>query len=141
MIFYVDTSVLVAALTNEARTAVVQEWLSRQKRDPLAISEWVVTEFSAALSIKLRTGQIQADHRADALAAFARLTAESLQMLPVLPTHFRTAARFADQQALLLRSGDALHLAVAAEHGATLYTLDERLAHAGPALGIRTRLL
>ncbi len=43
-----------------------------------------------------------------------------------------------DQQGLGLRAGDALHLAVAAEHGATLWTLDVRMAEAGPVLGVVT---
>ena len=53
----------------------------------------------------------------------------------------RTAARFADRHELGLRVGDALHLAVCADHGATLCTLDRRLAEAAPALGVRTTLL
>jgi uncharacterized protein len=55
--------------------------------------------------------------------------------------HFRAAARFADQQALGLRAGDTLHLAIALEHGATVHTLDQRLAEAGPALGAPAQLL
>jgi len=55
--------------------------------------------------------------------------------------HFRAAAKFLDQHALGLRAGDALHLATASEHGATLYTLDQRLAEAGPVLGVPTQLL
>ncbi len=53
---YVDTSVLVAALTHESRTGEMQEWLAAQPVGGLAISDWVMTEFSAALSVKLRTG-------------------------------------------------------------------------------------
>jgi len=34
-----------------------------------------------------------------------------------------------------------LHLAVASEQGATVYTLDQRLAEAGPPLGVSTLLL
>ena len=138
---YLDTSVLVAALTNEAQTARMQAWLGAQNPEQLTISDWVVTEFSAALSVKLRTGQLQAHHRADALAMFTRLAAESLVVAPISSGHFRIAARFADQYALGLRAGDALHLAIAVDQGATLCTLDRRLAEAGQALGLKLELL
>lgn len=119
----------------------MQTWLGEQPVDELAISEWVVTEFSAALSIKLRTGQLDTVTRADALMLFARFCAETVSILPVSALHFRIAARFADQHALGLRAPDALHLAICADHGATLYTLDRRLADAGPALGFNAILL
>ena len=51
-----------------------------------------------------------------------------------------TAAKFTDQHTLSLRAGEALHLATASEHGATVYTLDRRLAEAGPMLGVPTKL-
>jgi hypothetical protein len=54
---------------------------------------------------------------------------------------FRTAARFADQYSLGLRAGDALHLAICADHGATLCTLDQRLSDPGSALGVKMMLL
>jgi len=34
-----------------------------------------------------------------------------------------------------------LHLAIASEHGATVYTLDQLLADAGPVLGVPAQLL
>ena len=58
--------------------------------------------------------------------------------MPVSGLQFRTAASFAGQYALGLRAGDALHLAVCPDHGATLRTLDRRLSEAGPALGVNT---
>ncbi len=141
MTYYLDTSVLVAALTEEARTEDMQSWLSQQKPENLAISAWVITEFSAALSIKLRSKQIGEQHRARALAMFSELNSESLVLLPISASQFHTAARLADQHALGLRAGDALHLAITMEHGATLVTLDQRLAESGSAAGVPTRLL
>ncbi|ATQ69937.1 type II toxin-antitoxin system VapC family toxin [Methylosinus sp. 3S-1] len=128
----------MAALTLEARTAQIQSWLYDPTPGSLAISEWTVAEFSSALSIKLRTGAVDAALRADALAALARLCSDSFALLPITSNEFHTATRFVDQFALGLRAGDALHLAVSAAHGATLCTLDKRLAEAGPPLGVST---
>ncbi len=136
---YVDTSVIVSALTKEADTALSQMWLARQETSELTISDWTATEFASALSIKLRTGALNAEHRAAALSAFTRLCTESLRTLPVAREDFRAAARFAGQSEFNLRAGDALHLAICANHGASLCTLDRCLAEAAPRIGVPVR--
>jgi uncharacterized protein len=126
---------LVAALTNEAATRRVQIWLSQQDPAALLISEWVATEFVSALSIKVRTRALTIDDRARVAGAFTRLKSESLTVVPVTREHFLTAARFAEHYDIGLRAGNALHVAVAAGHGATICTLDNRLADGAIALG------
>lgn len=120
MNFYLDTSVVVAALDNEARSAACQDWLAAQAPGTLQISDWTITEFSSAMALKLRTGQLQPEHRAECLATFAALVEDNLVVLPVTGNEFRIAARFVDQYDTGLRAGDALHLAVCARHGARM---------------------
>jgi uncharacterized protein len=138
---YLDTSLLVSLITAERDGPRVDQWLRSQASGDLLVSDWVVTEFSAALSIKLRTEQPDLAARARALAEFTRICGESAVVLPVERRHFRTAARFSDEHAQGLRGGDALHLAIASEYGATLCTLDRRLSDAGPPLGVATLLV
>jgi uncharacterized protein len=54
---------MVSALAPEAASAHIQEWqewlewLETQEPELLHISLWVETEFSSALSLKVRTGR------------------------------------------------------------------------------------
>lgn len=138
---YVDTSILVAAFTPEPRTSDMQGWLGEQPAGELAISDWVMTEFSAESSMKVRGGVLQPQERAEVLALFAEVVEQSFEVLPVTGLDFRVAARFADQHTTGLRAGDALHLAVAANTGARIRALDKGLVAAAHALGVSAELL
>jgi hypothetical protein len=138
---YLDTSLIVAALTAEISTAQAQAWLLEQNFEDIVTSDWTLTEFSSALALKVRTRHLNLDQRAAAMTAFRELLRDSLTVTPVQSAHFRAAARYVDRHELGLRSGDALHLAIAASLGATLYTLDKAQAKIGPELGVPTVLL
>jgi uncharacterized protein len=138
---YLDTSVLVTALTAEPEGARIEAWIRSNMAEHLAISDWVVTEFSAALSRKLRARQIDPMQRAEALAVFSEFRANQATVLSVEQRHFRAAAGFADIHQAGIRAGDALHLAIAFDRSATLCTLDRRLSEAGPELGVATLLV
>ena len=138
---YLDTSLLVALITQETNSARLQPWFENHEPGVLHVSDWIVAEFSAALSVKVRVGNFTAEEQQQALAIFSRLSKSAFVCLPVNKTHFVHAALLADQHSLGLHAGDALHLAIAADHGAEIYTLDKRMATAGPQCGVKTFLL
>lgn len=138
---YLDTSILVAALTREPRTSDMQNWLGQQRAGSLCISDWVVTELSAALSMKVRIEILTGRERATVLGAFAALREASLTTVPVSSMDYRMAAHFADGHASGLRAGDALHLAIAYNHGLELCSLDKTLVAASEPLGVSAALL
>ena len=138
---YLDTSLIVAALTGEADDDRVWNWLDRQAADSLMTSRWTITEVSSALSLKVRTAAITVDQRAAAQLAWRKLRSDSLFIAPVRSSHFTTAAAYADQHELGLRAGDALHIAVAVAGGHSLATLDMKMARAAPLLGVPVEAL
>lgn len=141
MIHYLDTSILIAALTREEATGRVQDWMAAQPAGSLAVSEWVHTEFASALSIKVRTGELASEDRATILAAFAAHLRNSFVLFPIPAEAFRAAAIHLNDPELGLRAGDALHTAIVLAHGATLCTLDRRMAAAATRLGVKSILL
>jgi predicted nucleic acid-binding protein len=128
-------------LTWEPATDRAWDWFHRQDPTKLLISDWVAAEFSSALSIKLRTKQMRLEDRAKASGLFASMRADSLKVMPVTREHFETAALFAGQYELGLRSSDALHIAVALGLGATICTMDKRMAEAAVVLGVSAELV
>jgi hypothetical protein len=137
--FYLDSSVLVSAVSAETATDVVLKWLS--VHTDVLTSDWLITEAVAALSQKRRMGVLAEEEHAQALAVLHRQIGRTFSSVPVTRQDFRLAARFAERADTRLRAGDALHLAIASAAGATLVTLDKGQSRAGELLQLQTMLL
>lgn len=79
-----------------------------------------------------RNAALEADSKLDEV-----LSKSFTLLLPGLDD-FRLCKRYLSDYESGLRAGDALHLAIATNHGATaFYTLDKRLSEAGRRVGLR----
>jgi uncharacterized protein len=139
--FYLDTSLVVSAFTAETDTLKVQRWLDANAAAPLAISPWIETEFSSALSKKMREGNLTLEIRSLTTAQWHLFRDALTDTIAIVSQDFDTAARFVANYSLGLRASDALHLAVAARHGATLATLDRVMAAAATTCGVPVAIL
>lgn len=135
VLHYLDTSAAVPAFVRERASERVQAWLGRQPAGGVAISPWVIAEFSSALALKVRTAELSQDIFASAFAEWRRFTA-AVRLIEIVGRHFEQASQFCQRHELALRAGDALHLAIASAAGCTLVTLDEPMAKAALELGV-----
>ena len=125
---YLDTSVVVALLTVEPKTQGVTNWYAKLS-DELISSDWLLTEFASAISIKLRTGQLSVTDSKRVRKEFDLVTTGGMRIVPVSRAAYSRAATLIKPHLHGLRAGDALHLAMALESGADqMATLDETLA-------------
>jgi len=135
---YVDTSVLVALCTHEAKTDDVVKWYAACTSE-LACAAWCVTEFASAMGLKQRTGQLTQLQAKNAWLQFERVCANDLQLLSIETMTFHKAAVLTMDAATGLRAGDALHLACALEAKAqALVTLDVVMAKNAKRLKLKT---
>jgi predicted nucleic acid-binding protein len=135
---YLDTSAAVPLFVREPASSAVDAWFEACA-EPLLSSDWIVTEFASALSIKERSGMLSAKDARAAWRGFEAFCESGLRLLTVSRQAFREGARLARQQGHGLRAGDALHLAVVLEAGAgSIATLDRTLAANARRLKLRT---
>jgi hypothetical protein len=137
---YLDSCVVVALVVQEPHTSRTDSWLDAKSGCDFALSGWVEAEVAAALSAKAGLGNLDASVLRNARASVADLAA-SMRSLPIGRSQFEAATRFCEIEAARLRGGDALHVAIAAQAGATLCTLDIRLAEACRAIGTPVELI
>ena len=133
---YLDTSAAVPLFVQEPASEAVDAWLE-SCTDPIISSDWIVTEFASALSIKVRRREINARQARAAWKDFDAFCNSGLRLLPVSRKAFKEAAMMALNARSGLRSGDSLHLAMALEAGASgLSTADDTLENNAKAKGL-----
>ena len=133
---YVDTSVIVALLTVEPKTSDVLAWYAGLRDTPIS-SDWLLTEFSSAISIKQRTGQLSETNAKRVRKEFDLFAAGGLRFAPVSRSVYSQAAKMVRPHQHGLHAGDSLHLAVALELGAShMATLDGTLAENAKRKGL-----
>lgn len=125
---YVDTSVFVALCTTEPKSDDVAKWYINSSAKMIS-STWAFTEFSSALSLKVRTGQITEKQSREAWKKFDGLCQNDIELLPIENKVYYSAGILVIGSKSNLRAGDALHLAVAKQlKSKSLATLDKVLA-------------
>jgi uncharacterized protein len=137
-VIYLDTSVLVALVANEPGAPSVKRWLAGPDAAPLCSADWCVPEVATALSLKVRTGQLD-ETQADAVwQAFGAACDGLLDLLPVQAMDYSIAAQMCRMPQAGLRAGDALHLAVALRCGCdSMLAFDQNLNRNARASGLR----
>ncbi len=135
--YYFDTSFLVPFFVDEPTSTRVEQFLKRQPKELATISQWTCIEFSAAIARLVRIGRMTTDRATTVESTFDSLAIESFLMISPTSKDFELARRFLRRYESGLRSGDALHLAIASNHDArAIYSLDRGFLKAGQLLGL-----
>lgn len=140
MSVYLDASVILPTLIEEAGSAVVDRFMT-DVDDDLIVSEFAAAEVASALSRLVRTGRLDHDDASRRLADFDAWRAAAARDLDLQAADVRLANILVRRFDLMLRAPDALHAAACRREDLLLVTLDKRLALAAVELGVRVKLL
>lgn len=135
MRLYLDASVLVPTLVSEAGSEAVDR-LIEQLAEPPLVSTFAVGETSSALARLVRMEKLTQADALERLVSFDRWMALDVALIETDPVDIRLAGIFIRKFELGLRVPDAIHIAIAQRLGASLATLDIRLADAATALNV-----
>lgn len=139
---YVDSCVLLSLFLGDSGFAAAEDWLLNQGSRPLWISHWVLLEVAGVLALCIRRGALSNQQAAAIQAEFEAFRHERLSLIEPRSVDFLQARQWLlagpgeNEPACVLRSADALHLAIAQRNGLELVTADGALARAAKQLDL-----
>ncbi len=129
---YLDTSFIAPLVIAEDSSDAVEVHVLKLKPGEVTTSLWTQVELASLVSRKLRMGEFSSAEADAVRGEFDRVLSESFELLLPTALDFATAAKYLETPGTGLRAGDALHLAIAVNHGARqILTLDMGLIDAG----------
>jgi predicted nucleic acid-binding protein len=126
---YLDSSVMVALLLQDAHSSRADAWLIRERPTFLA-SNFCAVEFAAVVSRRVRMNRLTAETANLAFRRFDDWLTRTVQIVRCAPEQMAAAGQIVRDFTLKLSAPDAIHLAITRHSGATLATFDDRLAEA-----------
>lgn len=136
MKLYLDSSVLVAAVSKETNTKRALELMRKATR--IFISKLTLAETKIVLQRKRKQNIINQDEYLTTVAAIdASIRAKVMILEPLPEESFEEAVEIGAQTPLLLRTMDALHIAMVVRLGTELATFDKNQAAVTHAKNIK----
>ncbi len=134
---YFDTSFLAPLILPEATSEKIAKFIGELPLEKLTVSHWTRVEFSSLLAREVRMGGLEAPAALRVDDQFEEMINQSFVVLLPNAEDFNLAREFLKSHDTGLRAGDALHLAIAKNHGAeAIYSLDKTMIKAGKSLGL-----
>ena len=134
---YFDTSFLAPLILEEATSTKIEALFAKLPVGELYVSHWTRVEFASLIAREVRMGGFAESDALLAIAQFDELVTDSFQIVTPGIADYELAKDYIQHFATKLRAGDALHLAIASNHGAqTFYTLDEGLLNAAKLMKV-----
>ena len=142
MAAYGDRCVLLSLLLGDSGYTDSERWLINQGDQTLWISHWVLLEVAGVSATCVRRGQLTAEQAQTIGSEFESFRQERLTLIEPRGTDCLQARQWLERCLHLpLRSGDALHLALAQRQQLTVVSADRALARCAESLGLPLQLI
>ena len=139
---YLDSCVVLSLFLGDSGYGAAEQWLQAQADQPQWVSHWVLLEFSGVVALCLRRGELTAERGLAIHAEFECFRQERLSLLEPRGADYLQARQWLQEfKGPSLRSGDALHLAMAKRQNLTIASADQGLVKAAEALGLLHQLV